>query len=172
MGYSCYYSLEKILSFRLLISLSKFNLPLIGTFTWPTPPGPYRGTTVGGGGGIKLWITYILFWPHKDMEGLRGWVISPMPGPPKRQQTWKTIHTKHTLSHPNKANMKGWFWRPNDIRGRCGPKASWHLSYRWRKSRKKLLGKLVPTGDGTRPAAWETKALLLDHSYNIYVPSI
>ena len=50
-----------------LISLSKFNLPLIGTFTWPTPPGPYRATTCRGEG-IKLWITYILFWPH--MEGL------------------------------------------------------------------------------------------------------
>ena len=32
-----------------LISLSKFNLPLIGTFTWPTPPGPYRVTTCRGG---------------------------------------------------------------------------------------------------------------------------
>ena len=28
-----------------LILLSKFNLPLICTFTWPTPPGTYRGTT-------------------------------------------------------------------------------------------------------------------------------
>ena len=31
-----------------LISLSKFNLPLIGTCTWPTPPGPYRVTTCRG----------------------------------------------------------------------------------------------------------------------------
>ena len=31
-----------------LISLSKFNLPLLGTFTWPTPPGPYRATTCRG----------------------------------------------------------------------------------------------------------------------------
>ena len=31
-----------------LISLSKFNLPLIGNFTWPTPPGPYRATTCRG----------------------------------------------------------------------------------------------------------------------------
>ena len=31
-------------------------------------------------------------------------------------QTWKTIHTKHTLSHPNKANMEWWLRRPNDIR--------------------------------------------------------
>ena len=26
----------------------------------------------------------------------------------KTAQTWKTIHTKHTLSHPNKANMEWW----------------------------------------------------------------
>ena len=31
-----------------LISLSKFNLPLIGTFMWPTLPGPYRATTCRG----------------------------------------------------------------------------------------------------------------------------
>ena len=44
------------------------------------------------GEGIKLWITYIgllFFLPHKDMEGLPGSVISPMPGPPPRQ------HAKH-----------------------------------------------------------------------------
>ena len=29
-------------------SSSKFNLPLTGTFTWPTPPGPYRATTCRG----------------------------------------------------------------------------------------------------------------------------
>ena len=29
-------------------SVSKFNLPLIGTFTWPTPPGPYRAMTYRG----------------------------------------------------------------------------------------------------------------------------
>ena len=37
-------------------------------------------------------------------------------------QTWKTIHNKHTLSHPNKANMKWWLRRPNDIRGPWGIK--------------------------------------------------
>ena len=37
-------------------------------------------------------------------------------------QTWKTIHTKHTLSHPNKANMEWWWRRPNDMRGPWGLK--------------------------------------------------
>ena len=74
-----------------------FNLPLIGTFTWPTPPGPYRATTCRGEG-IKLWITYILFWPHKDMEGLPGWVISPVPGPPPRQHKHERRYTPSTHS--------------------------------------------------------------------------
>ena len=52
-------------------------------------------------------------------------------------QTWKTIHTKLTLSHPNKANMDWWLRRPNDIRGPWGPKVSWHLSCRWGKTPKK-----------------------------------
>ena len=52
-------------------------------------------------------------------------------------QTWKTIHTKHTPIHTNKANMEWWLRRPNDIRGPCGPKVSRHLSYRWGKTPKK-----------------------------------
>ena len=61
-------------------------------------------------------------------------------------RTWKTIHTIHS----NKANMKGWLWWPSDIRGPCGPKDSWHLSYRWRKNPKKPPRKPVSTGDWTR----------------------
>ena len=49
-------------------------------------------------------------------------------------ETWKTIHTRHTLSHPNKANMEWWLRWPNYIRGPRGPKVSWHLSYRWGKN--------------------------------------
>ena len=45
------------------------------------------------GVGIKLWITDILFWPHKDMEGLPGWVISPMTGPPPRQHKHERQYT-------------------------------------------------------------------------------
>ena len=33
----------------------------------------------------------------------------------------------------------GWLWWPNDIRGPWGPKASWHLSYRWGNTPKKNL---------------------------------
>ena len=54
-------------------------------------------------------------------------------------QTWKTIHTIHAPIHSNKANNKGWLWRPNDIRGPCERKASWHLSYRWGKTAEKTF---------------------------------
>ena len=37
-------------------------------------------------------------------------------------QTWKTIHTKHTPIHTNKANMEWWLRRPNDIRRPWGLK--------------------------------------------------
>ena len=77
-------------------------------------------------------------------------------------QTWKTIHTKHTLSHPNKANMEWWWRRPNDIRGPWGPKVSWHLSYRWGKTPKKPHpGNLSRPGIEPGPAAWQARMLLL-----------
>ena len=50
------------------------------------------------GEGIKLWIIDRLFWPHKDMEGLPGWVISPMPGPPPRQHKHERQYTPSTHS--------------------------------------------------------------------------
>ena len=50
------------------------------------------------GVGIKLRITYILFWPQKDMEGLPGWVISSMPGPPPRQHKHERQYTTSTHS--------------------------------------------------------------------------
>ena len=81
-----------------LISLSKFNLPLIGTFTRPTPPGPYRATTCRGRELNYGSHTYFFFWPHKDMEGLLGWVISQMPGPPPRQHKHERQYTPSTQS--------------------------------------------------------------------------
>ena len=59
-------------------------------------------------------------------------------------QTWKTTHTKHTFSHPNKANMEWWLRRPNYIRGYWGPKVFWHLSYRWAKTPKNLTQETCP----------------------------
>ena len=100
------------------------------------------------GDGIYLWITYILFWPHKEMEGLPGWGISSTPGPPPRQHKHEI---RYTPIHTNKANMEWWLRRPNDIRGPCGHKISRHLSYRWGKTLEKTSPrKPVPTWDRTR----------------------
>ena len=85
-----------------LISLSKFNLPLIGTFTWPTPPGPDRATTCRRRDHTHNFLT------TQGHGGLPGWVISSMPGPPpKTAQTWKTIHTRHTLFIPTSRIWNG-----------------------------------------------------------------
>ena len=69
----------------------------------------------------------------------RARVRSPAGATSETTLTWKTtgLHTIHAPIHTNKANMKGWLWRPNYIRGPGGPKASWHLSYRWGKNPKK-----------------------------------
>ena len=77
-------------------------------------------------------------------------------------QIWKTIHTKHTLSHPNKANMEWLLRRPNDIRGPWGPKVSWHLSYKLGKTPKKTHpGNLSRPGIEPGSAAWQARMLPL-----------
>ena len=67
-------------------------------------------------------------------------------------QTWKTIHTRHTLIHSSKANIKWWLWRTNDIQGPCGPKSFLIFVLPVRKNPKKKTSpwKPVPTGDRTR----------------------
>ena len=169
MGNACYYSLEKILSPYLLskklkvliISLSKFSLPLIGTFTWLTLPGPYRATTCRG---RELnYESHTNFFTTQGHGGPPRISDQPNAGATSETaQTWKTIHTKHTLNHPNKANMEWWLWRPNDIRGPRGPKVSWHLSDRWGKTPKKPhQGNLSRPGMQPGSAAWQARMLSL-----------
>ena len=95
------------IKFIYLISLSKFNLQLIGTFTSPTPPGPYRTKTCRG--------RELNYGSHNTFLSTQGHGGSPqMSDQPnagaaaETAQTWKTIHTKHTRSHPNKATAK-WY---------------------------------------------------------------
>ena len=59
-------------------------------------------------------------------------------------------------------NDDGWLWWPNDIRGPCGPKASWHSSYRWGKTPKNPHpGNLSRPGIEPVPAAWQARMLPL-----------
>ena len=86
----------------------QFVLLISHLVTWVYPP-PYRFFYVThaaralqshdlSGVGIKLWITYILFWQHKDMEGLPGWEISSMLGSPPRQHKHERQYTPGTHS--------------------------------------------------------------------------
>ena len=124
--------------------------PLKMHFTWNTPPGPYRGMTCRE---RELTLDYAHTFlttlghrgPPRISDQLNAGATS------ETRQTWKTIHNIHASFHSNKANMKGWFWRPNDIRGPCEPKDSWHLSYKWGKTPKKTSPRrLFPTGDRIR----------------------
>ena len=142
-----FYTKIYVITKEYLISSHYLSLtsPIIGTFTWPTPPGPYRATTCRG-----RELNYGSHTVHTFLT------IQGNGGPPRMSdqpnagatsdtaQTWKTIHTKHTLSHPNKANMEWWWRRPNDIRGPWGPKVSWHLSYRCGKTPKNLTQETCP----------------------------
>ena len=70
------------------------------SFTWPTPPGPYRATTCRGRELNYGLHTYFLTTqghggPPLMSDHLNAGATS------ETAQTWKTIHTKHTLSHPN-----------------------------------------------------------------------
>ena len=69
-------------------------------------------------------------WPDPQMrDQLNAWATS-------ETTTWKTIYKIQAPIHSSKANMKGRLWRPNYIRGPCGPKDSWYSSHTWGKTPK------------------------------------
>ena len=82
------------------------NLSLIGTFTWLMPPGPYRASTCRERQLTLDQVQYILFWPHKDMESLPGWVISSMRWPPPRHHKHERRYTPFT--HPFILKRRVW----------------------------------------------------------------
>ena len=125
-----------------LISLPEFILLLIGSFTWITPPGPYRATTCRGRELISGSHTFLTTQEHGGLPRMRCQLNAGATS--ETAQTWKMIHSRHILRHSNKANMKSWLRRPNDIRGSCGPKVSWHLFYMWGKTPKKLTQETCP----------------------------
>ena len=128
---------------------------------WPTPPGPYRATTCRGRelnyGSHTYFFDHTKTWrPPRMSDQLNAGATS------QTAQTWKPIHPKHTLSHPNKANMEWWLRWPNDTLGPWGPKVSWHLSYRWGKTPKKPhQGNLSRLRIEPGPAAWQARMLPL-----------
>ena len=134
-------------NYSLIHSLPEFNLPLIGAFTWLMPPGPYRATIYREGDLTVYHIhTFLTTQAHEEPPWMRDQLNAGATSETTR--TWKTTHTNQAPIHSNKANMKGCLWLPNNIRGPCGLKSSWYLSYRWGKPQKNSPRKLVP--DQTR----------------------
>ena len=133
-----------------LISLSKFNLPLIGTFTWPTPPGPYRATTCRG---RELnYESHTYFFDHT-----RTWRASP--------DEWSTQRRGHLRDSTNMKDNTHQAHAQSSQQGEYGmmmTTAKWYsgtlgaLSFpifvlQVRKNPEKTSPrKLVPTGDRTR----------------------
>ena len=130
-------------------------------FTWLTPLGPYRATTCRE---RELTLEHVhtfltTQWhgvPPPKMNQLNVWATS------ETTRTLKKLHTIHAHIHSNKANMKGWLWRPNDIRGPCGPNVFRDLSYTWGKTPKKShAGILSRPGIEPGPAVWQALMLPL-----------
>ena len=144
-----------------LISLSKFNLPLVGTFTWPTPTGPYRATTCRG---RKLnYGSHTYFFDHT-----RTWRESPDEWSAQcrghlRDSTNMKDNTHQAHTQSSRQGEYGMMittaeWYSGTLR----PKASWHLSYRWGKTPKKSRpGNLSRPGIEPGPAAWQARMLPL-----------
>ena len=115
------------------------------------------------GEGMELWITYILFDHTKTMEGLPGWVIGPMPGPPPRKHKHERQYTPCTHSVIPTRQIWNDDYDGQMIFGDIGePKVSWNLSYRWGKTPKNLTQETCPDrGSNHGPAAWQACMLPL-----------
>ena len=139
-----------------LISLSKFNLPFIGTFTWPTPPGPYRATTCRG---RELnYGSHTYFFDHTWTWRASGDEWSAQCRCHLRDSTnmKDNTHQAHTLSFQQGEYGKmiataKWY------SGTLGPKVSWHLSYRWGKPWENLTQKTCPDR-GSNPGPLRDKS--------------
>ena len=122
------------------------------TTMWLTPPGPYRTMNCQE---RELTLDHIHTFlttqghtgPPQISDQLKARATS------ETTWTWKTMYSIHTPIHSNKANMKGWLWRPNDIRGPCGCKHPSICLTGEEKPRKTSPRKHVPTWDRTQ-ARW------------------
>ena len=161
--YNCFvFKNGNFYSHLILISLSKFNIPLIGSFYVTHAAWALQSHDMSGEG-IKPRITDILFWPHKDMESLPGWVISPMPGPPPRQHKHERQYTP--ITHPFIPTRRIW---NDDYSGQMifgdlvGLKVPYIYLTGVEKPRKKPHpGNLSRPGIELRPAAWQARMLPL-----------
>ena len=117
------------------------------TFIWLTPPGPYRAKTCRERElALDHIHTFLTTWHggHPRMTNqLHDGAISDT------TRTWKTITFAHSFI-TTRLIWEEWLWWPNDIRGTCGLKAPWHLSYGRGKPRKKSHPETCPD-QGSNP---------------------
>ena len=137
--------------YTIIISLPKFNLPVIGAFTWLTPSWPYRAMTCReralNCGSIHGYFTTQGHWGPPRMR------IRSMPGAPPRQHEQGRWYIP--VTHPRR------IWK--DVYD--SQVIFWHLSYRWRKTPKKFHpGNLCRPGIERGPAAWQARMHCLFHS--------
>ena len=94
--------------------------------------------------------------------GLTGWGISSMPGSPPRQHKHERWYTQFTHTFITTRRMWKYDYDGQMIFGDlAGIKASWHLSYKWRKTPKKKPhpGNLSRPGIEPGPAACQARML-------------
>ena len=114
---------------------------------WPMP---YRATTCRGRELNYGSHTYF-FWLHRDMEGLLGWVISSMPGPPPRQHKHERQYTPSTHSVIPTRRMWNDDYDGQIIFGALGGLKFPDICRTGEKNPEKTSPrKPVPTGDRTR----------------------
>ena len=144
-----------------LIPSSKYNLPLIGAFMWPSPPGRYRATTCRG---RELnYGSHTYFFTTKGHGGPPQMSDQPNAGATSETaQTWNTVHTKHTLSHPNKTKIEWWLRHGQMIFGDLGG-LKFHdicLTGEEKSQEKPHPGNLSQPGIEPGPATWQAHMLL------------
>ena len=96
---------------------------------------------------VEEWLTYIF-----SIQNLKNHVLL-------YSHVYLGLRARQHLR--SLAPVMKWWW-PNDIRGPCGPKASWHSSHRWGKTPKKSHpGNLSRPGIKPGPTAWQARMLPL-----------
>ena len=147
----------------IIISLSKVNLPLIGAFTWPTPPGPYRATTCRG---WELnYGSYTYFFDHT-----RTWRASP--------DEWSAQCRGHLRDSTNMKDNTHQAHTHSSQQGECGmmmTTVKWYsgtlggglkfpdicLTGEEKPRKKPHPGNLSRPGIESGPAAWQARMLPL-----------
>ena len=117
-----------ITNYNLLVSLFLsywLYLSLIGTI-YATHTARALQCRNLSGEDFLLWMTIIILWPHKDMEGLPERVISSAPGLSPKQYSIQTID--NIYSNTKHDGNEKWLWRSNNVREVFGSKVSKHLS--------------------------------------------